>query len=65
MILASAAGMSDVAVAAKLRCSNVTVGTWRKRFAERRVDGLYDEPRVGAPRKITDEEVEALIAAAD
>lgn len=61
MILASAAGMSDVAVAAKLRCSNVTVGTWRKRFAERRLDGLYDEPRVGAPRKITDEEVEAIV----
>lgn len=61
MILASAAGMSDVAVAAKLRCNNVTVGTWRKRFAKRRLDGLYDEPRVGGPRKITDDKVEQIV----
>ena len=61
MILASASGISDVAVAAKLRCSNVTVGTWRKRFAKQRLDGLYDEPRVGGPRKITDEKVEQIV----
>lgn len=61
MILASASGLSDVAVAAKLRCSNVTVGTWRKRFAKQRMDGLYDEPRVGGPRKITDEKVEQIV----
>lgn len=61
MILASASGMSDVAVAAKLRCSNATVGTWRKRFAERRLEGLYDEPRVGRPREITDEKVEEVV----
>lgn len=61
MILASASGLSDVAVAAKLRVNNVTVGTWRKRFAKDRLDGLYDEPRVGGPRKITDEQVEAIV----
>lgn len=61
MILASASGLSDVAVAAKLRVNNVTVGTWRKRFAKNRLDGLYDEPRVGGPRKITDEQVEAIV----
>jgi transposase len=61
MILASASGLSDVAVAAKLRVNNVTVGTWRKRFAKDRLDGLYDEPRVGGPRKITDEEIEAIV----
>ena len=61
MILASASGMSDVAVGAKLRASNATVGCWRRRFAERRLDGLYDEPRVGGPRKITDEQVEAVV----
>lgn len=61
MILASASGLSDVAVAAKLRVSNVTVGTWRKRFADTRLDGLYDEPRVGGPRKITDEQIEAIV----
>jgi len=48
-------------VAAKLRTSNQTVGKWRKRFVEKRLDGLYDEPRVGAPRTISDDDVEAVI----
>lgn len=61
LILSSASGMSDVAVAAKHRVSNKTVGTWRRRFAERRLEGLYDEPRVGGPRKITDGQVEAIV----
>ena len=61
LILASAAGLSDVAVAAKNHVHNKTVGTWRKRFAVGRLDGLYDEPRVGGPRKITDEQVEAIV----
>jgi len=61
LILASASGMSDVAVAAKYRVSNKTVGTWRRRFAERRLEGLYDEPRVGGPRLISDEQVEAIV----
>lgn len=61
LILASASGLSDVAVAAKHHVHNKTVGTWRKRFAVNRLDGLYDEPRVGGPRTITDEEVEAIV----
>ena len=36
-------------VANDLRTTNQTVGKWRKRFIEKRLDGLYDEPRVGAP----------------
>ena len=35
---------------------------WRRRFAERGLDGLLDEPRPGAPRKITDEQVERAVA---
>ena len=34
---------------------------WRGQFVERRLEGLYDEPRVGAPRTISDEQVEAII----
>jgi transposase len=61
LILASASGMTDLAVAAKYRVNNKTVGTWRRRFAVHRLEGLYDEPRVGGPRKITDEQVEAIV----
>jgi hypothetical protein len=42
-------------------CNAVTVGKWRTRFAEKRLDGLLDEPRPGQPRKITDELVEKVI----
>jgi transposase len=61
LILASAAGLTNVAVAAKLRCADATVRRWRKRFLAERVAGLYDEPRPGAPRKISDDEVEAIV----
>jgi transposase len=38
-----------------------TVGTWRTRFVEQRLEGLLDEPRPGAPRQITDAQVEEVI----
>lgn len=52
---------TNSAVAISLRTTNQTVGKWRKRFIEKRLDGLYDEPRVGAPRTISDNDVEAVI----
>ena len=52
---------TNSAVALGLRTTNQTVGKWRKRFIAKRLDGLYDEPRVGAPRTISDDEVEAVI----
>ena len=61
VILALASGLANIAVAAKLHCSDSTVRKWRTRFAEYRVDGLYDEPRPGAPRQITDDEVEDIV----
>ena len=41
---------SDTAVARRLRTTKTTVAKWRGQFVERRLEGLYDEPRVGAPR---------------
>ena len=41
--------------------TNTTVGKWRKRFIEHRLEGLLDEPRVGGPRTISDAEVEAVV----
>ena len=61
LVLACAEETTDTAVARRHRTTNATVGKWRTRFIVRRLDGLYDEPRVGAPRTISDEEVEAVI----
>lgn len=44
-----------------LRIAADTVRTWRRRFIERGLDGLCDDPRPGVPRKITDAEVERVI----
>lgn len=61
IVLASVEGLSNLDVAAKLRTSHVTVGKWRKRFLEGGVDALFDEPRPGAPRKFSDQDVEAVV----
>jgi transposase len=52
------------AVAARVGVSREMVRKWRGRFAAERLDGLADAPRPGAPRKITHEQVEAVIALA-
>src|SRR4026209_666788 len=62
IILESAAGGSDIAVAKRLRVSRLTVGEWRRRFLKARLDGLLDEPRPGAPRSVSDEKVEQVVA---
>jgi transposase len=37
------------------------VGKWRARFLQARLEGLYDEPRPGAPRKIGDDQIEQIV----
>jgi transposase len=61
IVLACAEGLSNSEVSRRLGVSLPTVGKWRQRFVTDRVDGLTDEPRPGAPRKITDAQVEAVI----
>ena len=61
VVLACGEGLDNQAVARKLRCSLGMVGKWRARFLKQRLEGLYDEPRPGAPRKVSDEQVERVV----
>jgi len=61
IILACADGLASTDVAAKVRVTNQTVCKWRGRFLEKRLDGLLDEPRPGAPRRVLDEHVEKVV----
>jgi transposase len=63
IILRCAEGMDNASVAAQLGCSTATVGKWRRRFVGDRLDGLIDEPRPGAPRSVSDDQVEQVVVA--
>jgi transposase len=63
IVLACAEGASNIEVARRLGVSRPTVTKWRSRFVARRLEGLADEPRPGAPRKITDEQIEQVVVA--
>jgi transposase len=61
MVLECAAGNPNTTVARKLGVTHQTVGKWRQRFLERRLDGLLDEPRPGAPRQVGDAEIDRVV----
>jgi transposase len=61
LILGCAAGKTNTRVAQALRLTKQTVGKWRTRFLAQRLDGLLDEPRPGAPRTVSDAEIEAVM----
>jgi transposase len=61
IVLRCSSGCSNSQVARELRITNATVGKWRSRFVSQGVAGLLDEPRSGAPRRISDEQVEAVV----
>ncbi len=62
IVLFADQGWNNSTVAEHLHVTRVTVGKWRSSFLEHRLDGLTDEPRPGAPRKVSDAEVERVIA---
>jgi transposase len=61
VVLACASGDTNTRVARELRLTKQTVGKWRSRFLATRLDGLLDEPRPGAPRRISDAQVEQMV----
>jgi transposase len=61
IVLLAADGLNNCAIADEIGVSRMTVLTWRKRFAAQRFDGLDDEPRCGAPRKIGDDKIADVV----
>ncbi len=63
IVLRCSEGQTSAKVASDLRVTNTTVCKWRSRYIERGLAGLLDEPRCGAPRKVSDEQVESVVTA--
>ncbi len=61
IILMSTSGITGMAIGRNLRTSNQTVCLWRRRFLSGGVKALYDEPKPGAPRKISDAKIEEIV----
>lgn len=61
IILTSAEGLTNTAVARQLGISLPTVGKWGKRFLDLGVQGLHDNARPGAPCTYDDDKVAAVI----
>lgn len=61
IVLGCAQGEQNKVVAARLGVCENTVGKWRRRFAEHRLEGLRDDPRSGTPRTLEDARIEAVI----
>lgn len=61
IVLASATGESNERIAARLKLTPHTIGKWRGRYVARGIEGLLDEPRPGAPRSVSDEQVDRVI----
>jgi len=62
IVLACADGKANTDIAAQMSITPATVSKWRNRFARQGLVGLYDEPRSGAARSISDDQVAELIA---
>ncbi len=56
-----AEGLRSREIAGRIGVHEHTVGKWRRRFAERRIEGLSDECRSGRPRTVTDGNVAEVV----
>jgi transposase len=61
IVLKACDGIPNHEIARQLGITGATVGKWRERFRLRGLDGLGDDTRPGAPRKITDAKVEEAV----
>jgi transposase len=64
IVLLAAAGVANRRIAAEVAMSEEYVGLWRRRFAEKRLEGLKDLKRSGRPRKYGHDERLRVVAAA-
>ena len=62
IVLLAADGLSNTLIASQLHTMQHTVGKWRRRYLESGLDGLLDEPRPGTSRKLSDHDVESVLA---
>ena len=63
IVLECATGAANTVVADRLGVSEPTVGKWRSRFVEHRLDGLCGDARPGRPATVSAEQVEDVIVA--
>src|SRR5215831_4818742 len=61
IVLGAADGLGNAAIAKSLGVGRSTAAKYRARFVRHRLDGLLDEPRPGAPRTVTDTQVEEVV----
>ena len=61
IILACGEGLDNKDVAERMDIAAATVGKWRERYRRYRMAGLDDEPRPGAPRKVTEKQIREVI----
>src|SRR5919204_6064044 len=61
IVLLASEGLKNTEIAQRLGIDHATARKWRTRFAERRLEGVLDEPRPGRPRTIGDDKVEEVV----
>jgi len=61
VILWAAEGLSNTEIVQRTHLSAPTVGKWRQRFLQNRTAGLSERPRSGAPRRVSDDQIQQLI----